>query len=286
MKRLTILCAALTAAMFMNMSVYAGTSEVAAEVSAGTVCLPGADLTDVMGSGAIFSDQHPKITDPEYYLKEWYNSPQEGEQSILNAHGEYKTPYNNYMDEAYPLLQEFLHSFDWIHADEYTRYQKVFERVGAAYHGNVYDADAGYNRSKERWLVLRTGHGMCEQFSNELAELCKLVGVRCEAYQSSAYHKRCLVQIGEIWYVVDPTNNGVKNCKAVDYAAERDRYKNEYFASEEAQKLQEQLDMGEKAQKGEITWREYFHYLFPDYTDEQIQSQLGMSYEEYGNLWK
>ena len=82
MKRLTILCAALTAAMFMNMSAYAGTSEVAAEVSADTVCLPGADLTDVMGSGFIFSDQHPEITDPEYYLKEWYNSPQEGEQSI------------------------------------------------------------------------------------------------------------------------------------------------------------------------------------------------------------
>ena len=54
MKRLTILCAALTAAMFMNMSVYAGTSEVAAEVSAGTVCLPGADLTDVMGGGFIY----------------------------------------------------------------------------------------------------------------------------------------------------------------------------------------------------------------------------------------
>ena len=68
MKRLTILCAALTAAMFMNMSVYAGTSEVAAEVSAGTVCLPGADLTDVMGGGFIFSDQRPEITDPEYYL--------------------------------------------------------------------------------------------------------------------------------------------------------------------------------------------------------------------------
>ena len=77
MKRLTILCAALTAAMFMNMSAYAGTSEVAAEVSADTVCLPGADLTDVMGSGFIFSDQHPEITDPEYYLKEWYNSPEE-----------------------------------------------------------------------------------------------------------------------------------------------------------------------------------------------------------------
>lgn len=90
------------------------------------------------------------------------------------------------------------------------------------------------------------------------AELCKLVGVRCEAYQSSAYHKRCLVQIGEIWYVVDPTNNGVKNCKAVDYAAERDRYKNEYFASEEAQKLQEQLDLQKKAENGEISWREYY----------------------------
>ena len=61
MKRLTILCAALTAAMFMNMSAYAETSEVAAEASSGTVCLPGADLTDVMGSGSIFSGQHPEL---------------------------------------------------------------------------------------------------------------------------------------------------------------------------------------------------------------------------------
>ncbi len=181
-------------------------------------------------------------------------------------------------------MQEFLHSFDWIHADEYTRYQKAFERVGAAYHGNIYDADAGYNRSKERWLVLRTRHGMCEQFSNELAELCKLVGVRCEAYQSSAYHKRCLVQIGEIWYVVDPTNNGVKNCKAVDYAAERDRYKNEYFASEEAQILQEQLDLEKKPKMVKLHGESIFIIYSQTYTDEQIQSQLGMSYEEYGNL--
>ena len=50
--------------------------------------------------------------------------------------------------------------------------------------------------------------------------------------------------------MVDPTNNGVKNCKAVDYAAERDRYKNEYFASEEAQKLQEQLDLQKKLKMG------------------------------------
>ena len=73
--------------------------------------------------------------------------------------------------------------------------------------------------------------------------------------------KRCLVQIGEIWYVVDPTNIGGKNCKAVDYAAERDRYKNEYFASEEAQKLQEQLDLQKKAENGEISWREYYRTI-------------------------
>ena len=127
---------------------------------------------------------------------------------------------------------------------------------------------------------------MCEQFSNELAELCKLVGIRCEAYQSSAYHKRCLVQIGEIWYVVDPTNNGVKNCKAVDYAAERDRYKNEYFASEEAQKLQEQLDLQKKAENGEISWCEYFRTIWPDVSDEQRQAWLGMSYDEYEQLYK
>lgn len=166
------------------------------------------------------------------------------------VHGEYKTPYNNYMDEAYPLLQEFLHSFDWIHADEYTRYQKAFERVGAAYHGNVYDADAGYNRSKERWLVLRTGHGMCEQFSNELAELCKLVGVRCEAYQSSAYHKRCLVQIGEIWYVVDPTNNGVKNCpRPLIMRLRETGIKTSILHQKKRKNYRNRLDMGRKSPK-------------------------------------
>ena len=66
MKRLTILCAALTAAMFMNMSAYDWDFRSGSRVSAGTVCLPGADLTDVMGCGSIFSDQHPEITDPEY----------------------------------------------------------------------------------------------------------------------------------------------------------------------------------------------------------------------------
>lgn len=82
-----------------------------------------------------------------------------------------------------------------------------------------------------------------------------------------------MVQIGEIWYVVDPTNNGVKNCKAVDYAAERDRYKNEYFASEEAQKLQEQLDLQKKAENGEISCR-ILSYHMPDVSDEQRQAWL------------
>ena len=53
--------------------------------------------------------------------------------------------------------------------------------------------------------------------------------------------------------------------------------KTSIFASEEAQKLQEQLDMGEKAQKGEITWREYFHYLFPDLY--QTNSESSRSWE-------
>ncbi len=261
-----------------------GITRAGSTAKAGDVCLPGADLTDTMGSGYVFSEQHPEITDPEYFLKEWYNYPHEGEQGILTKEGTYKTPYNNHMDEAFPLLQEFVHSFDWIHADEYTRYQKAFERIGAAYHGNVYDTDAGYNRSRERWLVLRSGHGMCEQFSNELAELCKLIGVQCEAYQSSAYHKRCLVKIGETWYVVDPTNNGYKNCKAVDYSAEKDRYKNEYFASEEAQKQREQLDLQAKAERGEISWREYYRTIWPDASDEQRQAWLGMTYDEYEKL--
>ena len=82
------------------------------------------------------------------------------------------------------------------------------------------------------------------------------------------------------------TNNGVKNCKAVDYAAERDRYKNEYFASEEAQKLQEQLDLQKKAENGEISWREYYRTIWPDVSDEQRQAWLGMTYDEYEQLYK
>ena len=39
-------------------------------------------------------------------------------------------------------------------------------------------------------------------------------------------------------------------------------------------------------ENGEISWCEYFRTIWPDVSDEQRQAWLGMSYDEYEQLYK
>lgn len=238
-----------------------------------------------IGRGTVFSDIHPDVTDPEYFLKEYYCYPGEADISY-NSQGQLKTPYNNYMDEALPLLQEFVHSFDWIHADEATRYERVYARIANGQSGNT----AGGKHTKERWQLLRIGLGYCEEFSTDFANLCKVVGIECVTYHPSVNHQDCLMKIGSQWLTVNPTDGTMAYSNShlvpVDFDIEYHRWENEYKNSEEYKAGMDRAEAGRKARAGEITWTEYYQMVYPDKTVLEIEAILGMDMDSYAKLWE
>jgi len=237
-----------------------------------------------IGRGTVFSDIRPDVTDPEYFLKEYYCYPGEADISY-NSQGQLKTPYNNYMDEALPLLQEFVHSFDWIHADEATRYEKVYARIANGQSGNT----AGGKHTKERWQMLRTGLGYCEEFSTDFANLCKVVGIECVTYHPSVNHQDCLMKIGNQWLTVNPTDGTIAYSNShlvpVDFDTEYNRYENEIRNSAEFKKVMNEAELQRKAESGEITWTEYFQAVYPEKEVAEIEAILGMDMDSYQKLW-
>ena len=278
-RRLTALALALV--MVLSGSVTAWATETPNYYSDSRKCI-NADYDCAMGNGPVYSDQHPEVTDPEFLIKKYYCYP--GEPDFQEVEPEYaaytetgtKFPYTNHMDEALPLLQEFVRSFDWIHSDEKTRYEAVYKRIGRFYSGNYYDEAAGWQRCTEKFLVLRTKGGICEEFSREFAELCRIVGLECVTYLPSANHQNCLVKVDGQWFAVDPTNQTFQGHKAVDYDAEYNRVWNEYWASPDGERNRQESELNRKLQSGEIAEDEY-HRLFYELwkkTDEQILAEM------------
>ena len=234
---------------------------------------PNVAYDSVMGTGYIYSDQHPEVTDAEYLLREYYCYPGEPNTSY-NSQGVLKVPYNNHMDEALPLLQEFVHSFDWIHSDERTRYQKVYQRIGLPYVGEK-DPLSSSERN-ERFLALRQNRGMCSEISDEFAALCEIVGLECDTYLPSYAHQANLVRIGEQWYAVDPTQKRMSVCKAVDYDAEYNRSAREFEASPDGERMRQWREIGQRLEAGEITQEECerLNNELWQKTDEQILAEM------------
>ncbi|KAK9674738.1 hypothetical protein QE152_g40892 [Popillia japonica] len=232
-----------------------------------------------VGRGSIFSEIHPEIADPEYYLKEYYCYPDETE-TTYKSQGQIKTPYNNCMDEAFPLLKEFLHSFDWINSDEATRYEKVYARIASGQSGNV----AGGAHTNQRWQILRTGTGVCEEFSTDFANLCKLVGLECVTYQPSVNHSDCLMKIGQQWLTVNPTDGTVAYSNShlvpVDFETEYNRYANEVKNSEWYQEQMQHAEWWKQVEAGEMTKIEYYQRLYPDMSESEIQEKF-LSWDGY-----
>ena len=183
-------------------------------------------------------------------------------------------------------MQEFVRSFDWIHSDEKTRYEAVYKRIGRFYSGNYYDEVAGWQRCTEKFLVLRTKGGICEEFSREFAELCRIVGLECVTYLPSANHQNCLVKVDGQWFAVDPTNQTFQGHKAVDFDTEYNRFAREWDASEAGQRAARENEWARQAQAGEITWTDYFRLKAPGISDAELEQMLGMTLAEYEALWK
>lgn len=211
------------------------------------------------GRGPVFSDVHPEITDPEYYLKELTQYP--GETGVVyNSQG---NPKADYSDEAVAELQKFVNSFDWIHSDELTRAEMVFNRIANGFSGNYYKASMNPN-----WCVLLEGHGVCKDFAEEFATMCRIVGLECVTYTPSYMHEACLLKIGNQWYAVDPTSGAQFysdiTTHPVDYETELHRYENEMNAKVAAVEAGENTNPNDiayaltmKLAKGEITSEEY-----------------------------
>lgn len=242
--------------------------------------------------GNVYSDLHPDVTDPEYLIKKYYCYP--GEPDVQEVEPEFaantengmKIPYNlsypceNNMVEALPILQEFVHSFDWIHSDEKTRIEKIFETFGCGRNGNEYGRplDGGI------FLTVRLKKGVCADYANDFKALCHIVGLECVDYYPSMNHEANLVKCGDNWYIADMTNMNTGG--PVDFDTEYNRAQREWDASEAGQRAARENEWARQAQAGEITWTEYFHLMYPGQTDAEIEQGLGMTLVEYEALWK
>ena len=175
------------------------------------------------GRGPVFADIHPEITDPEYYLKEYYLYPGEVIGTVNSAGMTKQTDPTN----ALGVLKTFLNSFDWIHSDELTRAEKVFNRIANGHNGNIYDT-TGVSGYEGGYRVLREGKGICQNFSDEFCGLANFVGLECETYYPSDAHQACLLKLNGQWFAVDPTSGTpfLSNATTytVDYETEKNRY--------------------------------------------------------------
>ncbi|WP_368377548.1 hypothetical protein [[Clostridium] symbiosum] len=175
------------------------------------------------GRGPVFADIHPEITDPEYYLKEYYLYLGEVIGTVNSAGMTKQTDPTN----ALGVLKTFLNSFDWIHSDELTRAEKVFNRIANGHNGNIYDT-TGVSGYEGGYRVLREGKGICQNFSDEFCGLANFVGLECETYYPSDAHQACLLKLNGQWFAVDPTSGTpfLSNATTypVDYETEKNRY--------------------------------------------------------------
>ena len=208
------------------------------------------------GRGPKFSDIHPDVTDPEYFLKGYYQ--QEG--------GYWDSPYHReastYNDPLANELKAFVHSFDWLNSDELTRANMVHDRISNGYHGNTYE------HSAEAFTVLMTGKGICGDFSEEFQYLAKFVGLECEVYTHSYLHQACLVKINGQWFATDPTSTlpFLSNAKTypVAYETEKNRYDKEldakwdaYFKENPGSMTEKIFRADQQLASGEITREQY-----------------------------
>jgi len=226
-----------------------------------------------IGRGPVFSDIHPEINDPEYYLKEAVLYTGEAT-TTLNSAGQ---PKSNYTEGTLPLLQEFVNSFDWINSDEVTRLQKVHDRIANGKNGNE-DQHSGKTIPAVSFSVLQYKIGNCSNYAVEFKQLANYVGLECEAYSAGPMHAACLVKINGQWITVDPfVKTSLLNGNytiPVDYEIEYHRYANEVKNSEWYQEQMQRAEWWRQVEAGEMTEVEYYKKIYPEMSETEIQEKF------------
>lgn len=230
--------------------------------------------TATIGTGPRFSDEHPDITDPEYYLKQWVLYP--GETSGTAPDGTMKSNYSADL----PLLQKYLQESDWIHKTEAERFWMIYDRLAVGHHGNKYAVSS--SSIPYSFSVFSEGEGICRNYAADIERLAKFVGLESVTDNSSEMHETALVKVNGQWLyvdgVVDTGSNPHELCYAVipvDFDTEYRRYEREYFASDEYKNHMAYMDEAKKLfdrfSAGELTYLEYEMLSNPHMTEEQIK---------------
>lgn len=230
--------------------------------------------TATIGTGPRFSDEHPDITDPEYYLKQWVLYP--GETSGTAPDGTMKSNYSADL----PLLQKYLQESDWIHKTEAERFWMIYDRLAVGHHGNKYAVSS--SSIPYSFSVFSEGEGICRNYAADIERLAKFVGLESVTDNSSEMHETALVKVNGQWLyvdgVVDTGSNPHELCYAVipvDFDTEYKRYEREYFASDEYKNHMAYMDEAKKLfdrfSAGELTYLEYEMLSNPHMTEEQIK---------------
>lgn len=230
--------------------------------------------TATIGTGQRFSDEHPEITDPEYYLKQWVLYPGETSGTALDG-----TMKSNYSADL-PLLRKYLQESDWIHKTEAERFWMIYDRLAVGHHGNKYAVSS--SSSPYSLSVFSEGEGICRNYAADIERLAKFVGLESVTDNSSEMHETALVKVNGQWLyvdgVVDTGSNPHELCYAVipvDFDTEYKRYEREYFASDEYKNHMAYMDEAKKLfdrfSAGELTYLEYEMLSNPHMTEEQIK---------------
>lgn len=228
--------------------------------------------TLVLGRGNIFATQHPEVTDPEYCLKQVVFYPGEDRMQFDENGNQLKRDVS---DEALQELQKFVNSFDWIHSDELTRAQAVWNRVACNNKDRVYGIP---DHSRGVLPIIQNGVGKCGDYSEEFQLVARSVGLECELYIPSFLHQACMIKIGDQWLTIDPTQGGVNGSgegtgaflnsmfTPVDFETEYYSYDRSGLAKK---KLEERRAAG-----GQMTYWEYYKICEPDWSDEELLSWI------------
>lgn len=247
--------------------------------------------TATIGTGQRFSDEHPEITDPEYYLKQWVLYPGETSGTALDG-----TMKSNYSADL-PLLRKYLQESDWIHKTEAERFWMIYDRLAVGHHGNKYAVSS--SSSPYSLSVFSEGEGICRNYAADIERLAKFVGLESVTDNSSEMHETALVKVNGQWLyvdgVVDTGSNPHELCYAVipvDFDTEYKRHEREYFASDEYKtymsQIQTQFSLQERYWAGEMTAMEYYREMYKNdgLTDEQIKALYSDMNIDWNGYWK
>lgn len=244
-----------------------------------------------IGTGPRFSDVHPDITDPEYYLKQYVYYPGEAHGDQKAPDGTYKSDYSEYL----PVLQKFLQESDWIHKTEAERFWYLQDYLELGRHGNEYGRPEGGGGPFE---VLTTHKGVCGDYATIKQRLANYMGLEAVTDVPFQDHEITLIKVNGQWLYADSTSSTPQNNPPtsgvfpVDFDTEYKRYEREYFASDEYKtymsQAQTQLSLQENYWAGKITAMEYYREMYKNdgLTDEQIKALYSDMNIDWNGYWK